>query len=342
MATTERSMKTDPLLRVRGLRVLFDAPGGAARAVDGVDLDVGAGERVGIVGESGSGKSAMALAILGLLPRPPARTAAEILEFEGRDLARASASELRRLRGDRLSIVFQDPMTSLNPYLTVGDQVAEPLAVHRGLRARDARERAADLLARVGIAEPRRRLRAYPHQLSGGMRQRVMIAMAVACGPSLLFADEPTTALDVTVQAQVLDLLASMQEEKGMAVVLITHDMGVVARFCDRVAVFYAGRIVERAATLDLFREPAHPYTRALLRVVPRADRDPGGTGRLFAIPGRPPDLVAPIRGCSFAPRCDLAEARCGIEAPSLEAAPGAAGHERACWSPLPLREEGR
>jgi peptide/nickel transport system ATP-binding protein len=332
-------MNSPTLLRVRDLRVRFHGDEGAVRAVDGVDLDVAAGERVGIVGESGSGKSALALAVLGLLP-PSATVAAGAIEFEGRDLLRMAPRERRRLRGDRIAMVFQDPMTSLNPYLTVGEQVAEPLVVHGKMRPREARERAADLLARVGIADPRRRLRSWPHEMSGGMRQRAVIAMALACGPSLLLADEPTTALDVTVQAGVLDLLLDLQEERGMAVVLITHDLGVVARFCGRVAVVYAGRIVERAPTRDLFREPAHPYTRGLLRVIPRADV---GTapGRLFAIPGRPPDLAAPIAGCAFAPRCGLATDRCRAESPPLAEVPGAPGRARACWAPLPLAEEG-
>jgi oligopeptide/dipeptide ABC transporter ATP-binding protein len=330
-----------PLLRVRGLRVRFRGEDGPVEAVRGVDLDVGPGERVGIVGESGSGKSALALALLGLLPRS-AEVAAEALEFEGRDLLGLGAEERRRLRGDRMAMVFQDPMTSLNPYLTIGDQVGEPLVVHRGLGLRAARARAVELLAGVGIPDPAARAAAYPHEFSGGMRQRAMVAMAIACRPALLIADEPTTALDVTVQAQVLDLLLEIGRSSGTAIVLITHDLGVVARFCQRVLVCYAGRIVERAPAGDLFRAPAHPYARALLRSAPRPDVPVPGEGprRLPAIPGRPPDLFAPPPGCAFAPRCGLAMDRCRSDDPRLEPVPGAPGRERACWAPFPLGEE--
>jgi oligopeptide/dipeptide ABC transporter ATP-binding protein len=311
------------------------------KALRGVDLDVAPGEAVGLVGESGSGKTVLGQAVLGLLACPPGAVAARSIEFEGRDLRRLGADELRRLRGNRISMVFQDPLTSLNPYLTIGDQVAEPLLVHRGLPARRARDRAAELLAEVGIADPGRRLKSYPHELSGGMRQRVMIAMAIACEPALLIADEPTTALDVTIQAQVLDLLARLRRSIGMAVVFITHDLGVVAGFCDRVNVLYAGRIVERGPTGPLFAAPAHPYTRALLRVASR-DGTAGAGERLFSIPGLPPELIDPPPGCSFAPRCGLAIDRCRQESPVLEAIPGKDGRQRACFRPFPLEEEGR
>jgi len=317
------------LLRVQDLHARFHTPDGVVQAVRGVDLALEAGERVGIVGESGSGKSAMSLALLGLLPRPPAEVWAGGIEFEGMDLQRMDPEKLRRLRGNRISMIFQDPMTSLNPYLTIGDQVGEPLVVHRGLRPRQARARAAELLAEVGIPDPARRVNAYPHQFSGGMRQRAMIAMALACKPALLIADEPTTALDVTIQAQILDLLKRIQEGSKMAVIFITHDLAVVAEFCDRVNVLYAGQIVERAPTAELFDDPAHPYTRALLRVVRQdgADGDEG-PGKYFAIPGRPPDLVDPAPGCPL---------RCHRENPRLEPLAGSPDRERACWAPLPL-----
>ncbi len=330
-----------PLLSVRGLHVHFHTPRGVVRALRGIDLDVAAGEAVGLVGESGSGKTVLSLAVLGLLPRPPASVSARSVEFEGRDLRRLSPRELRRLRGNRIAMVFQDPLTSLNPYLAIGDQVAEPLLIHRGLGARAARGRAEELLARVGIPDPGRHLRSYPHELSGGMRQRAMIAMAIACEPALLIADEPTTALDVTIQAQILDLLSGLMRSSGTAVVLITHSLAVVAGFCDRVDVLYAGRIAERGPTEPLFAAPAHPYTRALLRVASRAAAPAEGK-RLFAIPGLPPDLIESAPGCSFAPRCGLAFERCREEGPGLAAVPGEEGRERACFRPLPLEEEGR
>ena len=334
-------MTMPPLLSVRALHVHFHTSRGVVKALRGVDLEIAPGEAVGLVGESGSGKTVFGQAVLGLLPSPPAAVAARSIEFEGRDLRHLGADDLRRLRGNRIAMVFQDPLTSLNPYLTIGDQVAEPLLVHRRLAARRARDRAAELLAEVGIADPGRRLRSYPHELSGGMRQRVMIAMAIACEPALLIADEPTTALDVTIQAQVLDLLARLMRSSGMAVVLITHDLGVAAGFCDRIDVLYAGRIVERGATGPLFAAPAHPYTRALLKVASRGGTAGAGK-RLFSIPGLPPDLIDPPPRCSFAPRCGLAIDRCWQEAPVLEAIPGEEGRRRACFRPFPLEEEGR
>ncbi len=324
------------LLNVQDLYAQLHTTDGVVRAVNGVDLAVEAGERVGIVGESGSGKSVMSLAVLGLLPRPPALVRAEAMEFEGKDLLQMGPEELRQIRGNRISMIFQDPMTSLNPYLTIGDQVAEPLVIHRGLRNREALARARELLAQVGIPQPERQIGAYPHQFSGGMRQRAMIAMALACHPALLIADEPTTALDVTIQAQILELLRRLQDASGMAVILISHDLGVVAGFCDRVNVMYAGRIVERAPTEALFSEPTHPYTEALLKVVQQVDAEEGEReGRLFSIPGRPPDLTALPPGCPFAPRCSHVLDRCRSEDPSLEPVMGTPGRERACWAPL-------
>ena len=337
-------MSGPPLLRIRDLRARFHTPDGDVRAVDGVDLDVSAGERVGIVGESGSGKSALMLAILGLLPKGAASMTAEAVEFEGRDLRRLSREELRRLRGDRISMVFQDPLTSLNPYLTIGDQVGEPLVVHRGLGLREARRRAAALLAEVGIPDADRCVLSYPHQFSGGMRQRAAIAMALACGPALVIADEPTTALDVTVQVQILDLLRRIQEARGTAFLLISHDLGVVARFCGRVDVMYAGRIVERSPAAGLFGWSAHPYTRALLCLARPSGplEGPGSASgrRLPILRGQPPDRIRRSPGCPFAPRCGIAMDRCLQEEPRLEPVAASPGRERACFAPLPLPPE--
>ena len=308
-----------PLLEIHQLRTSFYTPEGIVRAVNGVDMAIGAGEIVGVVGESGSGKSVLNLTILGLLPSPPAVVESGTIKFQGKDLLALPKRQMRSLRGNRIAMIFQDPMTSLNPFLTIGDQVGEPLVVHRGSSAREARERAVQLLRDVGIPDPERRLDEYPHQFSGGMRQRVMIAMALALEPDLLIADEPTTALDVTIQAQILKLLREIRERQKTAILLVTHDLGVVAGFCDRVAVMYAGKIVEQATTEELFAHPAHPYTESLLRSSPRLD-DPSH-GRLYSIPGRPPDLIDLPSGCAFRPRCPYAFERCAEETPSLTAA---------------------
>ena len=292
------------VLSIRDLVVEFATDGGTLRAVDGVSLELLRGRTLGLVGESGSGKSVTALSILRLAQ--PGRIVSGSIEYGGRDLLKLSERELREVRGNRIAMIFQDPMTSLNPVFRVGDQVAEVLRVH-GQR-RQAGARAIELLAKVGIAEPAERARAYPHQLSGGLRQRVMIAMALACGPDLLIADEPTTALDVTIQAQILDLLARLQRELGMSVLLITHDLGVVAEVCDEVAVMYAGQIVERAHTSELFRAPRHPYTAGLLRAI----------RELEPIPGMIPDLRKPPAGCRFLDRCPRVQPRCRAEAPEL------------------------
>jgi len=319
-----------PLLSVEGVSVTLPTPRGDLRAVDGVDLKVEAGRTLGIVGESGCGKTMLSRAILQLLPKR-ARLEGRVM-LDGRDLASLPRAALRKLRGPELAVVFQDPMTSLNPVLTIGTQIVETLQVHLGMAAAAATKRAAELLAEVGIPAPGQRLRQYPHQLSGGMRQRVAIAIALSCEPRLLIADEPTTALDVTVQAQILDLLAREQQRRHMAMILITHDLGVVAGRTDEVAVMYAGRIVERAPTRQLFARMRMPYTEALLAAIPKLDSAPHTP--LPAIGGRPPDPTRPLAGCSFAPRCRYADDRCREAKPPLADAERA-GTLYACWHPL-------
>jgi len=309
-----------PLLQVEELAVSFETPSGTVRAVDGVSLSIERGERVGIVGESGSGKSVTALAILGLVPAS-GRVTAGRLAFEGEELLTRSERQLQQWRGRHASMVFQDPLSSLNPFLRVGRQVAETLEVHLELSRAAAGRRAAELLAQVGIADAATRLRDYPHQFSGGMRQRVAIAIAMACAPELLIADEPTTSLDVTVQAQILEVLAELSTASGTAVILITHDLGVVAGFCDRLLVMYAGRIVESGPTDAVVAEPQHPYTRGLLESIPRL-RGPLPP-RLRSVEGSPPDIGDVLPGCAFAPRCPLAMPVCLEETPPLEPAPG-------------------
>ena len=299
---------SDPILSIKDLTIRFHTDAGVIHAVNGVSLPLHRGEVLGLVGESGCGKSVTALAVLGLLPVPPARVEAGEILFEGRNLLDLDAESLRRIRGDRIAMIFQEPMTSLNPVFTVGSQIAESLIVHRRLTPAQARERALELLREVQIPGPEQRIDEYPHQLSGGMRQRVMIAMALACRPSILIADEPTTALDVTVQAQILDLLDAMRRDHAMAVLLITHDLGVVAQTADRIVVMYGGEIVEAAATADLFARPCHPYTRGLLASIPRI----GEHGRrLRAIPGAVTDLRRLPPGCLFADRCEHVSSEC-------------------------------
>jgi peptide/nickel transport system ATP-binding protein len=318
-----------PLLRVRDLTAEFASGGGApARAVDGVGFDVAAGETLALVGESGCGKTVTALSILRLIPEPPGRIGpGSRVELEGRDLLALDAKELRAVRGNRIAMIFQEPMTALNPVLAIGDQVAEPAVIHQGLSGRAARARALEMFRLVGIPDAESSVDRYPHELSGGMRQRVMIAMALVCHPQLLIADEPTTALDVTIQAEILDLLERLQAELGMAVLLISHDLGVVAGVADRVAVMYAGQVVESATTPQLFAHPAHPYTEGLLASVPRLDRP---RERLRAIPGQVPAATAWPDGCRFHPRCPHAWDRCRGEAPALLDA--GLGHDARCW----------
>jgi peptide/nickel transport system ATP-binding protein len=297
-----------PLLEIKDLRTWFFSEGRVLKAVDGVSLAIAAGETVALVGESGCGKSVTALSILGLVPSPPGRIVGGEILLEGRDLLRLDHRALRAVRGNRIGMIFQEPMTSLNPVFTVGNQVVEAIEEHRPVGRKAARSRAAELLDLVGLPDPRRLLGEYPHRLSGGMRQRVMIAMALACEPKLLIADEPTTALDVTTQAQILDLLSALQQRLGMAMLIITHDLGVVARTARRVAVMYAGRKVEEAAVADLLARPRHPYTQGLLASLPDPEQElDGKPGRLKEIPGMVPPLHDLPPGCAFAPRCPLA-----------------------------------
>jgi peptide/nickel transport system ATP-binding protein/oligopeptide transport system ATP-binding protein len=307
---------TAPLLSVRDLQVEFATDNGIVRAVDRVSFDVGAGRIVGIVGESGCGKSVTALSILGLTRGPGSRLTGQIV-YRGRDLLPLRERELQHLRGKEIAMIFQDPMTSLNPVHRVGDQIVETIVVHERISRSAARRRAAELLAEVGIPNPERRADDYPHQFSGGMRQRAMIAMALACNPSILIADEPTTALDVTIQAQILTLIARLRDTVGSAVILITHDLGVVANVADDVNVMYAGRVVESASTEAIFNDPQHPYTWGLLGSIPRIDRPK--EKRLRPIKGQPPSLVDLPPGCSFSPRCPFASTDCGVE-PELAA----------------------
>jgi peptide/nickel transport system ATP-binding protein len=319
-----------PLLSIDNLRVHFATRNGVVRAVDGLSFDVEAGETVAIVGESGCGKSVTSLSLLRLLDEPPAKVAGKIV-FEGASLLDLSEAEMRKLRGNQIGMVFQEPMTGLNPLLTIGRQLVEPITLHQGIGRRAARDRAIELLGLVGIASPARRLDEYPHQLSGGMRQRVMIAMAIACHPKVLVADEPTTALDVTIQAQILDLLRDVQAKIGSAIVLITHDLGVVAELARRVVVMYAGRKVEGGLLEDIFLRPRHPYTRGLLGAVPKlgASLEADAPPRLTEIPGSVPSLIAPLSGCSFANRCPIVQDVCRSAAPALREV--GRGHVSAC-----------
>ena len=322
-----------PILEVRDLHTQFSTLDGVVRAVDGVSFEVARGETLGIVGESGCGKSVTAMSILRLIPRETGRISSGSIKFEGEELTSLSEEEMKRLRGHRISMIFQEPMTSLNPVLTVGTQIAENVVRHLGVSWKQGRERAFEMLDLVRIADARRRLDEYPHQLSGGMRQRVMIAMALSCDPQVLIADEPTTALDVTIQAQILDLMRELQETFGTAIILITHDMGVVAENADRVVVMYAGRKVEEADAAQLFDNPGHPYTKGLLGSIPHLDaaaRNESRRARLNEIKGMVPSLFNLPQGCSFAPRCAWASDHCRDHKPSLEER--RPGHWIACW----------
>ena len=320
-----------PLLNVEGLKTHFDLPRGVLRAVDGVSFTLAAGRTLGVVGESGSGKSVLARSIIGLLPADRTLKPAGRVEFGGRDLRQASEMQMREIRGREIAMIFQDPMTSLNPVLTIGRQIEQVLLQHTDLSKPAARTRAVELLAEVGIPDPQQRAREYAHRMSGGMRQRIVIAIALACAPRLLIADEPTTALDVTVQAQILDLLRRLQDAHSMAMMLITHNLGVVAEMCDDVAVMYAGQIVEHGTVSDVLQRPAMRYTQALLESVPRTD-SPSHV-RLPVIDGQPPDLIAPPPGCRFAARCAHRSAQCDSLQPAWASA--GPGHGYACWHPV-------
>jgi oligopeptide transport system ATP-binding protein len=321
-----------PLLKVTDLRTYFHTRNGIYRAVDGVSFGVERGETLGIVGESGSGKSVTCYSIMGLVPQPPGRIESGTAMFDGIDLLHCSPKVARSIRGKRVSMIFQDPMTSLNPYLRVSEQLIEPLLIHEDISKKQALGKALEMMEAVGINDAARRIHFYPHEFSGGMRQRVMIAMALVTRPELLIADEPTTALDVTVQAQILELIRRLQRELGMAVIFVTHDLGVVAGLCDNVQVMYGGRIMETAGARALFHTPMHPYTRALQRSIPALQ--PKGE-ELFTIPGLPPDVSKEIPGCAFAPRCGFAADKCAAARPELEEA--APGHAHAC-----IRERAR
>ena len=320
---------TGRMLDIRGLKVYFNTEDGVLQAVDGVDLGIEAGETLGVVGESGCGKSVTALTIMRLLPMPPGRIVGGEIMWRGRDLVQADDDVLRELRAREIAMIFQEPMTSLNPVYSVGEQIAEVVRLHKKLGRREALEHAVEMLRVVHISNPQARVNDYPHQFSGGMRQRVMIAMALSCGPKLLIADEPTTALDVTIQAQILDLMTELKEKLGMAVLLITHAMGVVAETAQRVVVMYAGKVIEEAEVGQLFRSPLHPYTQGLIRSIPRIDLASAHKQRLEAIAGTVPILIDPPPGCRFAPRCVFAREECVAATPPLiEVAPG---HKVAC-----------
>ena len=328
------------LLDIRGLKTHFATDDGMVQAVDGVDLAIDRGETLGVVGESGCGKTVTALSVLKLIAMPPGRIVAGEILWQGRDLVPLGAEAMRHIRSKEIAIIFQEPMTSLNPVYSVGEQIAEVIRVHEGLGRRAALDRAVEMLRLVQIPNAERRVRDYPHQFSGGMRQRVMIAMALSCNPKLLIADEPTTALDVTIQAQILELLAELKTRLGMAIMLITHAMGVVAETAQRVAVMYAGKVIEEATVEQLFSRPLHPYTQGLIRSIPRIDRAAVQKTRLEAIAGVVPSLLHPPAGCRFAPRCGFVSARCLEAAPPLRQA--APGHKVACVLYLPEEHRGR
>jgi len=327
---------SDTLLDVRDLQTQFRIGAGVVRAVDGVSWDVKAGETVALVGESGCGKSVSALSVMRLVTAPAGRIVGGEIIFKGRNLLSLSEDEMRRVRGREIVMVFQEPMTSLNPVLTVGRQLTEPCEIHLGMTSAQARARAIEILGLVGIADADRRLRQYPHQFSGGMRQRLMIAMALSCDPSLILADEPTTALDVTIQAQILELMKDLSRRLGVAMLMITHNLGIVARYADRVNVMYAGKIVERGTAREIYANPRHPYTLGLLRSVPRLDEPK--KEKLAPIQGQPPDLTRLPPGCAFAPRCAFAIERCRVDIPPLESVEGA--HLSACWLAKDLGRE--
>src|SRR5690606_4755663 len=334
MAENER------LLEVNDLKTYFDTDEGTVKAVDGVSFHLDRGETLAVVGESGSGKSVTSLSVMRLIPTPPGRIAGGQILFEGQDLVKKSEREMRKIRGNDISMIFQEPMTSLNPVYTVGDQIAEAIVLHQGKTYREAMKMAAEMLDLVGIPEPCKRVKNYPHQMSGGMRQRVMIAMALSCGPKLLIADEPTTALGVTIQAQHLDLMRKLQSEIGMSILFITHDLGVVAEMADRAVVMYAGRAVEEAQINDIYANPQMPYTLGLLNSIPRVDRAAEHQERLQAIPGNVPNPLYLPDGCAFHPRCRCVQEQCKATIPALEDTGN--GHMVRCirWKELDLKSE--
>ena len=319
-----------PLLQVNDLKTHFYTEEGVVKAVDGVSYDVNEGETVSLVGESGCGKSVSALSVLGLVPSPPGKIVDGSVMFNGVDLLRLSGKEMRAVRGKDIAMIFQEPMSSLNPVLSIERQLTEAVTLHLGYTKHKAQQHAIELLEKVGISDPERRVKQYPHEFSGGMRQRVMIAMAISCNPKLIIADEPTTALDVTTQAQILDLLEDLAGNLGMALIVITHNLGIVARYCTRVNLMYAGKIIEQGTRDEIFSDPRHPYTLGLMRSVPRLDRP--SEAKLEAIEGEPPDLIDLPAGCSFAPRCRYAIDRCTEDIPPLQLTNGSEGHVSACW----------
>ncbi|MFP4114647.1 MAG: ABC transporter ATP-binding protein [Spirochaetota bacterium] len=321
-------MDDNAILRVRGLQTYFNTDDGVVKAVDGVSFDLHRGETLGIVGESGSGKSVTNLSVMKLIPSPPGKIVGGEAWMDGEDLLTKNEQELRKIRGKKISMIFQDPMTSLNPFLRVSTQIVETIRLHEGLDKQSARQKAIDMLKLVGIPNPAKRIDSYPHQFSGGMRQRVMIAIALSCNPEIIIADEPTSALDVTIQAQILELLKNLSADFGTSVIMITHDLGVVAGMCDTVAVMYAGRIVERGAVAEIFEDPKHPYTRGLIKSVPRLDT--AGKGRLYSIEGQPPNVIDMPDCCPFHPRCEFAMDVCRRKYPSATAQ----GEARSvnCW----------
>jgi peptide/nickel transport system ATP-binding protein/oligopeptide transport system ATP-binding protein len=320
-------LSKEALVEVKNLQTYFYTEEGVVKAVDGVDYEIYPGETLGIVGESGCGKSVTSLSIMRLVESPPGKIEGGVINFQGKDLTKLSEKEMRKIRGNDISMIFQEPMTSLNPVYTVGDQIIEAIMLHKGVKRKEARQQAIEMLQKVGIPLPEQRVDEYPHQLSGGMRQRVMIAMALSCDPQLLIADEPTTALDVTIQAQILELMNSLKESYGMAIMMITHDLGVIAEVSDRVAVMYAGKVVEYTDVDSLFEDPKHPYTWGLMNSIPKLDKD---VERLEAIPGSVPSPLNFPEGCKFNTRCPLAEGKCFTDEPELIDAE--AGHKVRCW----------
>jgi len=332
--STAVAARTDsPILQIKDLRTFFDTRDGTVRAVNGVSLELYAGETLCIVGESGCGKSVTAMTILGLLPKPPARIESGEIFFQGTDLLKLNEEEMRAIRGNEISMIFQEPMTSLNPVLTIGRQISEVISLHQGVSDRVARDRAVEILDRVRVPDAHQRVKEYPHQLSGGMRQRAMIAMALSCNPKILIADEPSTALDVTIQAQILDLMRELRDDFGTSIILITHDLGVVAEMGERVLVMYAGGKVEEASVEELFHYPLHPYSEGLMTSIPRLNESLARDGdrvRLQEIPGMVPSLIEEIPGCLFTPRCSYASEQCEAESPEL--AEHRKHHYAACW----------